>query len=296
MTADRTRLREVKHVLLVVLLLNLVVAAAKAMYGLWSGSLAVLADAVHSVADAMTNVVGFLVTRFASAPPDADHPYGHRKLEIVAALGIGMAIAVTALRFAWSAIQSLVRGSVPPETSAAGFVILALTLAVNVFVAMYEGRRARSLGSAYLAADAAHTASDVLVTMAVIISLAAVHFDLRHADPVGALVVIAVIARVVWKIARDNISILIDRVAVDRARVEATALAVPGVHGCHRIRSRGTAQAVQLDLHLFVHGDLSIRQGHEICHRVEEALRADMPQIMDVTIHLEPEGDEPEGL
>jgi cation diffusion facilitator family transporter len=296
MNLQRSRGREVRRVLIIVLVLNLLVAAAKAVYGLISGSLAIASDAVHSLADAGSNIIGLVVIHFASAPPDHGHPYGHHKLEIVAATGIGVAIGMVALRFAWSALSALIHGAPPPQTSTVGFVVLCTTLVINVFVALYEARRARALSSAFLAADAAHTASDVLVTTAVLAAFLASHLGVGWADPVGALVVIAVIARVAWKIIARNVGILMDSAAVDTAAIEAVVLKVPGVHGCHRVRSRGTDEAVQLDLHLLVQGDVPLRRAHAIAHQVEDALRARFPTLSDVTIHVEPEEDDYEGL
>jgi cation diffusion facilitator family transporter len=296
MSLQCSRGTAVRRVLIIVLVLNLLVAAAKAVYGLVSGSLAIASDALHSVADAGSNIIGLVVIHFASAPPDHGHPYGHHKLEIVAATGIGVAIGMVALRFTWSALSALIHGAPPPQTSTAGFVVLVATLVINVFVALYEARRARALSSSFLAADAAHTASDVLVTTAVLGSFLASHLGVRWADPIGALVVIAVIARVAWKIIARNVAILVDRAAVDTAAVEAVVGEVPGVHGCHRVRSRGTDEAVQLDLHLLVQGDVPLRRAHTIAHQVEDALRARFPTLMDVTIHVEPEEDGEEGL
>jgi divalent metal cation (Fe/Co/Zn/Cd) transporter len=94
----------------------------------------------------------------------------------------------------------------------------------------------------------------------------------------------------------ENITILIDGAAVDIRIVERIALSVPGVHGCHRVRSRSTGDTVHLDLHLLVDGDQTLRHAHELAHQVEEVLRAQLPEVADVTIHVEPEDDAHETL
>ena len=293
---DRARTRAVRRVLLVVLGLNVFVFVAKAIYAWWSGSLALSSDAVHSLTDAGSNVIGLVVLHFADAPPDSNHPYGHRKLEMVAAAAIGVTVSFAAFRFAWEAVEALVDGRPAPETSAIGFVVIGVTWAINVGVAAYEARRARELDSAYLAADAAHTASDVLVTGGVALSFTATYFGLGWADPLGALLVIGFIAVVAWKILRANVTVLVDQAVIDAELVGAIARAVPGVTSVHRIRSRGTAGAAQLDLHLQMDGDVKLRRAHAIAHRVEDALREALPSIVDVTIHMEPSGDPDEGL
>jgi cation diffusion facilitator family transporter len=294
--ADRARARAVRRVLLIVLALNLIVFAAKAVYAWWSGSLALSSDAVHSLTDAGSNVIGLVVLHFAYAPPDSNHPYGHRKLEMVAAAAIGVTVSFAAFRFAWDAVEALLEGRAAPETSVFGFAVIGGTFVVNLIVATYEARRARELESAYLAADAAHTASDLFVTGGVAVSFTATYFGLGWADPLGALVVIGFIGKVAWSILRANVTVLVDMAVVDADRVAAIARAVAGVTDVHRIRSRGTTGAAQLDLHLLIDGHVKLRRAHAIAHQVEDALREELPAIVDVTIHMEPSGDPEEGL
>jgi cation diffusion facilitator family transporter len=290
------RKHAVKRVLWIVLVLNLVVAVAKAIFGWWAGSLAIGADALHSFIDAAGNVVGLVTMRWASAPPDPQHPYGHHKIEIAAAAGIGVLIAAGAVEFGRGAIDALLHGHAAPATSGLGFAVIIGTWVVNAFVASYEHRRAKALSSAYLAADAMHTASDLAVTAGVLLSYVGVSFGLAWADPVGALLVMVMVARVTWHVLTDNLGILVDRVVVDPERVRAVAMAVPGVMSCHRVRSRGTARAAYVDLHLQVPGELSVDAAHALSHRVEEALQRELPAIADLTIHIEPADDPPEAL
>lgn len=288
--------RAVQRVVVEILVLNLIVAAAKSAYGATSGSLAVTSDALHSILDAASNVGALVVLRVAAAPPDAGHPYGHRKMEIVAAAMVGILISTAALRFAWSAVEALITGRAPPEVAGYGLVLMAGTLVVNVGVAVYEHRRGKQLGSAFLVADAAHTASDVVVTIGVIGSLILTRMGVARADAVAALLVMAVIARVAWKILAANVAVLLDRAMLPWKRVKDTAMAVEGVVGCHRVRTRGLEGAVHIDLHLLVDGDLRLREAHGISHAVEAALRREFPEIVDVTIHIEPDDEEDEGL
>jgi cation diffusion facilitator family transporter len=293
---DHERARAVRRVLLAILGLNLVVFAAKAAYGLWSHSLAISSDAMHSLADAGANVIGLVVLHFAEAPPDDQHPYGHKKLEMVAAAAIGVTVAVAALRFAWDAVEALISGRPAPHTSLLGFVVIGGTWLINLVVAAYEARRARDLDSAFLAADAAHTASDLIVTAGVAVSFTAAFFGLDWADPVGALLIIVFIGRISWRILSANLTVLVDRVVVDPDRVRDVARSVEGVEDCHRVRSRGTEGAAQVDLHLLLDGEISLREAHETAHRVEAELRRRIPAIIDVTIHMEPADDPEEGL
>jgi cation diffusion facilitator family transporter len=285
--------RAVRRVVMAIFAMNLAVAAAKGAYGWVSGSLAVASDAVHSLLDAASYIVAFVVLRAAEAPPDEDHPYGHRKIEIVAATFVGILIAAGSLRFGLDAIHALVHGHAPARVGVAGLVVEGATLAVNVFVARYEAIRAKQLNSAFLTADAAHTGSDVWVTIGVMAGLGATILGFHRADAIVALVVLLVIARAAWSILAENVSVLVDRVVIDARRIREVAKAVAGVAGVHRIRSRGLTGAVHLDFHLQVDGALPLRRAHEISHAVETAVRGSFPDVVDVTIHVEPE-DEPE--
>ncbi len=288
--------RAVQRVVLLILALNALVAAAKGAYGWWSGSLAVASDALHSLLDAAGNVIGAVVLRAAASPPDEGHPYGHRKIEIVAAALIGVLIAGGSLRFGWSAVHALVHGPAAPEVTLLGFGVVGGTLAVNVFVAVWEARKGRELGSPFLVADAMHTASDVIVTIGVLLSLVASRLGVRWADAAAALGVLAVVAHVAWRILSSNLGVLLDRAALDAERIRAEVLAVPGVLSCHRIRSRGIEGAVMVDLHLQVDGSMPLRAAHAISHEVEDRLKQKFAGVADVTIHVEPEEEPEEGL
>lgn len=287
---------EVRRVLLVTLALNLVVALAKGIYGAISGSLAVASDAVHSALDAASNVVGLITTTIASSPPDDDHPYGHHKVEILAAACLGLLIAGGALHFGLEAFEALRESRRAPTITAVGFAVVGGTLCVNVFVAWWERHEGKKLSSRFLLADAAHTASDVVVTLGVLASMALSRMGLAWADPVATLAVLMVVGRVAWHLVNENVDVLIDRAVIDPETVQRLALEVGGIRGCHRVRSRGTETLAFLDLHVQVDSEMSVREAHGLSHHIEDRLREAFPQLADVTIHIEPDDDEEEGL
>jgi len=290
------RARAVRRVLIVEMALNLLVATAKAGAGIYTGSLAILSDTVHSVVDAGANVLGFALVKIASAPPDPSHPYGHRKVEVFAASALGILIGGTAMSFGIDAVRALLYGRPPPASHPIGFAVILGTIGVNIFITLYERRRARELSSPYLAADAMHTGADVLTSVAVLISYGANQLGFAWADPVGALAVLIVVVRVAWGILAENVAVLMDAVALAPDRVRELAGGHPDVLGCHRVRSRGPADAVQLDLHLVLRADMSLERAHAIAHEVEDLLRQELPGIVDVVVHTEPDGDRPEPL
>jgi cation diffusion facilitator family transporter len=270
-----------------VLVANLAVAGAKLLYGYLTGAVSIVSDGFHSLTDASSNVVALVGVRAARKPPDDDHPYGHRKYETLAAAGIFvwlLLVVLEVLRAAWDRIR---RGAIP-EVTAASFLVMAATLLVNVAVVRYERRAAEHLASEVLFADAMHTWSDVLTSLAVIAALIGVRLGWPLADPMAALVVAGFIGRAGYLIARDTARILADRVVMDEDDLREVVMSVPGVLGCHHIRTRGSADHVFLDLHVWFDPATRLDHAHALSHEVKDRLMARYPQIRDAIIHLEP--------
>lgn len=283
---DASRRNAIRRVLAGVLVLNLAVAAAKLAVGWLTGSLGMVADGFHSLTDTAANVVGLLGISVASQPPDADHPYGHRKFETLSALFIGGFLALTAWEVLESCIERLETASVP-EVTRWSFVVMGATMAVNLAVSTWERRRGEALSSDILKADAAHTRSDVYVSLGVICSLLGVRWGYPRLDLVAALVITVVIARAAFRIVRDSAQHLVDAAAVPAEEIRQIALSVPGVEGIHKVRTRGRPEDGQADLHIQVRADLRIDEAHRIAHQVVDRLRGELG-LRDVVVHVEP--------
>jgi cation diffusion facilitator family transporter len=187
-----SRYAEVRRVLVFILFTNLAVALAKIIYGQLSGSISILSDGFHSLTDAASNVVALVSVRLAQKPPDANHPYGHRKFETLAAGGIALFLLIVVVEVAQAAFFRF-RSSDAPSITAASFGIMLVTLAVNMLVVRAERRAAYRLSSELLLADARHTQSDVLTSIAVICALAGSSYGYPILDPLAALVIVGFI-------------------------------------------------------------------------------------------------------
>ena len=281
------RERDIRKVLWVVLGLNVAVALAKLFYGLFSRSVAMQADGIHSLFDGASNIVGLIGMWFAARPADKSHPYGHAKFETFTAAAIALMLGLACYTVGRGAITSLI-GSSTAEVNLASFAIMIGTLAVNLTVTTWEARAGRRLGSEVLVADARHTLSDVLVSSGVIVSLILVKLGFQKADGVLALLVAVAIAYTAFTILRGVARTLGDAARLPEAEVAAVAGAVEGVLGCDSVRTRGSETRVFVDLHILLAPDTSIQRGHEIAHTVETELRARYSQIVDVVAHVEP--------
>lgn len=282
------RFRSIRRILWGILFLNLAVAFAKLGWGIVSGSVAMRADGFHSMFDGTSNVVGLVGMYLAGRPADADHPYGHGKYETYASAAIGAMLALAAYNIGSNAMRELVAGGDPPRVDAISFVVMLGTLAVNLGVTTWERRVGRRLGSEVLIADASHTASDVLVSLGVVAGLVAVRLGYPAADPIIALGVSVMIAVTAWGVFRQAGETLSDAARIEPHRICEAAFRVPGVKGCHKVRTRGSASEVYVDLHIQVDPGLTVERGHEIAELVERAVCDVIPEVADVIAHLEP--------
>jgi cation diffusion facilitator family transporter len=282
------RYASVGRVLVRVLLLNLTVALAKLGFGYFSGAVSVLSDGFHSLIDASSNVVGLIGIRAASQPPDEDHPYGHRKYETVAStvfMGFAALVVLEVLRNAYNHLS----GGVPEHSiTLASFAVMLVTVAVNLFVIWYETREGKRLSSEMLLADAMQTRADVWSSLTVIVALVGARLGYPLLDPLAALVVAAFIAYGGYQIFHTTTGILSDRVVMLDKDVELVVMSVPGVLGCHQIRTRGSEDHVFLDLHVWLPAEMRLDEAHHLSHIVKDKLMARYPQIGDAIIHIEP--------
>jgi cation diffusion facilitator family transporter len=277
----------VRRVLWWTLLLNVLVSAGKIVVGTLSGSLSMVADGYHSMTDGLNNVVGLVVASFAYKPPDDGHPYGHRKFETAATLFIGIALLVVAYQVVEKALSNVKTAHVA-NVGALNWIVMGVTLLANVFVTWYERREGRRLSSPYLLADAQHTRSDIYVTLGVVVSFAGARAGLPWMDGVVAAGIAAFIAFLAVQILIGSFNTLTDRAMLPSESLEAVVLGVTGVRDCREIRTRGGQGAVYVDLTVHVDGDMHLRAAHDVADRIEAALQAAHPEIVDVVVHLEP--------
>lgn len=281
------RYSDVTRVLYRVLFLNLAVAVVKIILGYSTGAVSIVSDGFHSLTDSASNVVALIGVSIARQPPDDKHPYGHRKYETMASLGILVFLVVVLVEVLSAAADRFVNVGTP-RVFPAGIGVMALTLIVNLWVVRYEMREGRRLKSEVLRADARHTRSDVLTTGAVLGALLGVWWGYPLLDPMAALLVAGFIGHACWGIAQEASRILADEVVLPEDQVRAVVQSVPEVLGCEKIRTRGSADYAFLDLHLWLNGRTSLDEAHAMSHVVKDRLMTKFPQLVDVVIHIEP--------
>lgn len=285
-----TKFQAIQRVLVVTLGLNLISTAAKLAVGYATGSLSLIAGGFDALLDAFSNLIGLIGVRVASRPPDADHPYGHRKFETLAALVIAFLLLVTIVEIVRNALARLASGGAP-QVNVWSFAAVLLGLALGLLTTLYERRRGSQLKSEFLLADAAHTGAHVLVDLSLIVGLFLIRLGYPIVDPLLALGIAAVIAKIGWDILRSASRTLSDQAMLDPREIERRALQVPGVVGTDSIRSRGQEDNVYIDLHIHVAPEIPLDRAHDIAEAVQERLTREISGVRDVVVHVEP----PEG-
>jgi cation diffusion facilitator family transporter len=255
--------------------------------GYATGSVSVISDGFHSLADSASNIMAMVGLRASRKPPDEDHPYGHRKFETLAAGGIAFFLALVVVEVGRTALVRL-RGGVPADVTMLSFAVMLVTVLINLVVVRYESSRGRALNSEILLADALHTRSDIYTSCGVFISLVAIWAGYPILDPIGGIVIAGFIARTGYTIALQTSSVLADRAVIAEEDVRGVVMGVPEVVGCHRIRSRGAADYTFLDLHVWLPADMPLFEAHRLSHVVKDRLLERFPHIVDAVIHIEP--------
>jgi cation diffusion facilitator family transporter len=267
---------------------NLLVVVAKLFIGLRVGSLAVLGDAAHSGFDSLNNVIALFAVRFAAAPADDEHPYGHGKFETLGALAVVSFLSITAFELVSGGLGRLLTAGDPINPDPLTFLLLAATLVVNVFVAGIETSYARRLDSELLAADARHTAADVWTTLAVLGGLGLVALGWQDADAWLAIAVAGLIAYSGFQVLRSTVPVLVDQRAVEAARIVRFVNEMEGILGVRDVRSRGRLGThAHAELTVVVAGELSVVEAHAIADEVERRLTLD-GRFATVVVHIEP--------
>ncbi|QDI77241.1 MULTISPECIES: cation diffusion facilitator family transporter [Leisingera] len=277
----------------------LAVMGLKIAAWMMTGSVALLSDALESLVNIGGAVMAWFAVRYAQRPPDAGHPYGHHKAEYFSAVIEGILIVIAALVIVHEAVNALARPEMA-DWSPAGLLINALAMAVNLLWAQVLLRAGARLSSPALSAGGRHLMSDVWTSAGVLAGLGlALASGWAILDPLLALLVAVNILREGWRVIASSVNGLMDMAApeAERARIEEIIhRSAAGALQVHGLKTRRAGRALFVEFHMVVDGAMSVRAGHDICDRVEAALKAALPDAQAV-IHVEPEHKlEPAGI
>jgi cation diffusion facilitator family transporter len=272
---------------------NSLLIALKIAAGAITGSIAIITEAAHSSIDLLASVIALVSVRKADEPPDPEHPYGHEKVENLAAAIEGMLIVVGAAIIVYAATRRLVVGA-EVEHLGVGIVVIAVSTVVNFGISGYLGRRAREFGSAALTGDAAHLRADALTSLGVLAGLILVQITGDAVfDPIAALAVAGAIVFAGVRILTGSSRVLVDEAPppeeLDRIEAAIAGARPPEMVGYHKLRARRAGTRRYVDLHVQFRSGTTLEDAHALAHRLRSAIEAEIPGS-EVLIHVEPQG------
>ena len=267
---------------------NFAVALLKIIIGNQIKSYSMTADGFHSLSDGASNIVGLIGIFFASKPKDKNHPYGHKKFEIITSLFISGMLFVIAIKIILSAVLRIANPVVPAITIES-LIALIITLFINIFVCMYEYRIGTKLNSYVLISDSLHTRSDIFVSLGVLVTLVGVKLGFPVIiESIVPIIISAFIIYSAYGIFRPSIGILVDRVAVDEDYIKEIVFEFNEVRDVHNIRSRGSKSSIYIDMHVMVDPFISVEQSHDLTHKSEKQIQEEINENAQVIVHIEP--------
>ena len=284
--------RRIKRITWIGLFSNISIAAVKFTAGFFGSSQAVIADAVHSLSDTATDIAILIGVRYWTAPADECHPYGHRKIETIVAAGIGLALAGVAVAMGAHAVVGISeRHASSPNIIALAGALISIVLKEGLFRwTIRVGKQERSRA---VIANAWHHRSDALssIPAAIAVIVAMIRPDWIFVDHIGAIVVSVFILHAAWRIVKPVFAELTDTSAspLVHDQIRDAAIAVHKAESVHAIRTRQMGSAIFVDLHITVDPEITVRAGHDIASAVEKNIQDQVPDIVDVVVHLEPE-------
>ena len=279
--------RLVQRLLIVEGAANVFVLGLKTAVGLVTGSMAVLADALHSLTDVANNVIAWIVVRASNAPADREHPYGHKKYEMLAVFVLAVLLAVIAVEIA---IRAFTRAQDVPEMSGWGLLVMVGVLMINIALVGWQRFWARKLDSPILYADASHTLSDVLTTIVVIAGWQLSVRGYPWLDTLCALAVAGLILYLAFGLFRNAVPVLVDEIAIEPEELSAAISGIDGVISVPRARSRWIGSDRAVDVIVTVSPSINTVQSHDIADAVERML-AERFAVADSAVHVEPHPD-----
>ncbi len=303
--------KEISFVTWVGTIVNIILAAVKGAFGYLANSKVLIADAIHSLSDLVTDIAILVGVKYWSAPPDSEHPYGHGKIETLITFLIGAALAFVGITMGCGAISTffniVILDKAPPTITIDTMMFLALAAAVFSIISKeilyrWTVKKGIKIGSSAVIANAWHHRSDALSSIPPAVAIGGViigsdmGYDFWFLDPVGTLIVCYMLLHAAWDIAGPSLYALIDTSANRRVSTSIfiETRKIPEVVTTHKIRTNYIGMdAIKVDLHVLVNRDLSVLKGHLIADEVEKNLinmkiENDKTRILDVVVHIEP--------
>jgi cation diffusion facilitator family transporter len=288
------RYQEVRKVTLVGAFVDLLLGVVKILVGVAASSQALIADGVHSLSDLATDFLVLFAAKHSHREADAEHPYGHGRIETVATVVLGVALLVVAAGICYEAVRRMLDPALLPHPGSLALLVALLSVASKEAIYQYTMRVARRLRSNMLRANAWHSRTDAISSIVVVIGVAGTMAGFTYLDAVAAVAVALMIAKIGWDLLWKSLQELIDTSLEDEQveTIRSEIFAVSGVRALHMLRTRRSGSDALVDVHILVDPALSVSEGHQIGEHVRGRLIKNLDEVSDVTVHIDPEDDE----
>jgi cation diffusion facilitator family transporter len=289
MDAQQAR-REATNVTLVGMFLDVLLGVGKIVGGVVTNSFALITDGIHSLTDAGTDIFVLIVARVSHAEPDAEHQYGHGRFETLGTIAMGIVFFITAAILLYDSFNRLRLSEPLPIPAAGGIAIALLSVATKEWIYHYTMRVAKKLNSSLLKANAWHSRSDAISSVAVLIGIVGARQGYLWMDTVAGMIVALIIAKIGWELCSDSLMELVDTAVPNQRReqFESCILSIDGIRGITELRSRTSGGKIILEVRLLVNSYISVSEGHQLGELVNKSLIGRFGDVSEVLIHIDP--------
>lgn len=273
--------------------IDAILAFLKMLVGWLVHSPALIADGFHSLSDLLTDVAVVVFSHWAQADPDQEHPYGHHRYETLGTVILGTTLIVVASVIAWNSVLALINGNYVPNPSSLAISIALVSIASKEWIFRYTMLAAKRVKSNLLEANAWHSRSDALSSIAVLFGVIATWFGYGWVELYAAICVAILIGKMgvslTWNASQELIDRGID--PDDADEIKSTIEQTFGVVDAHMLRSRMMGNHIYLDVHIKVNSTISVSEGHFISERVVQLIKSEHAHVRDITVHVDHEDD-----
>ncbi len=278
------------RVSVVTMIMNIILAAFKFAAGVFGHSNALISDAVHSVSDVFSTIMVLFGINMAAKKSDADHPYGHERIECIFSIILSVTLFLTAFAICRSALNTIIN-KIPVETPGISALVAALvSIAVKEWMYRYTKRAAKKINSSAMLADAWHHRSDALSSVGALVGVGGAMLGFPILEPIATLLISVMIGKAAFDIFMDAVNSLVDRSCSEEEieQLRSTIMEVPGVKGIDELRTRRFGAKTYVDVEISENGDMSLYDAHLIAEEVHRKVEQSFPDVKHCMVHVNP--------
>lgn len=274
------------------IIVNVVLSAFKMFAGIFAHSAAMLSDSVHSLSDVLSTFIVIIGVKLANKKSDKEHPYGHERMECVAAIVLSAILCATGLPIGWDGIQKVIAGNYGELSIPGALALVAAVVSIVVKEGMYWYTRAaaKKIDSSALQADAWHHRSDALSSIGSFVGILGARLGFPILDPLACVVICLFILKAAYDIFMDAVGKMTDKSCDDSVveEIRSIALTQPSVSGVDMIQTRLFGDKIYVDIEICIDGGVTLHEAHEAAHVVHDAIEAYSAKIKHCMVHVNP--------